>query len=327
MISGREPTLLTRQLLVLATTFLPAFCWAVEAQNEPSNSWAAGPSENPSNVWTEPSGSPQPPPESSPPPPHEGAAPDAQTAREPNNEEWFDPHSRDWSVEADESEQVDDEATLRHHIVPRYSFWFGPALAWSKPFGDLWGRCGNFDAYGRCASIQNVSVSDRFGSGPAFELDAGARLGRHYNVYALWERTWFSRGSQSESNGVRQNGGDSDFVALGLRVSTLPEKVGFVLDIAVGTRRMRAQWEDGTELQLTDAPFETRLGIGADVRLDENWSITSLLHLGLGSFGKAEWVLPDNSIRAASEPGDVALTHGWVGLQVSAHADIFGSKE
>lgn len=326
MTPGREPTLLNCQLLALAITFLPAFSWATEAQTDPPNSWTAGPSEA---SGYEPSDPPQPPPpDSSAPPPGTWTAPGAGgRSRATGGDVWSDPRSRNWSADEREEEQWDEPAPARHRVVPRYSFWFGPAFAWSKPFGDLWGRCSSMDVYGRCASIQNVPVSDLFGSGPAFELDAGARLGRHYNLYALWERTWFSRGEQMETNGVRQNRGDSDFVALGLRVSTLPEKVGFVLDLAVGTRRMRARWEDGSELQLTDAPFETRLGIGADVRLDENWSFTSLLHLGLGSFGKMEWVLPDRTIRPASEPGDVALTHGWVGLQISAHADIFGSKD
>jgi hypothetical protein len=200
-------------------------------------------------------------------------------------------------------------------------------LAWSIPFGDLWGHCTGVDAYGRCAVISNVPVGDYFGSGPSFELDLGARLGRHYNLYGLWERTWFTKGDRGNSGSVRQQAGDSDFVALGVRVTTLPEKIGFVLDLAVGTRRMRAHWDDGTELQLTEAPFETRIGLGADIRVDDNWSFTPLIHLGLGSFGKMEWVLPNGTIQNASQPGDAALTHGWVGLQLSAHADLLGSRE
>jgi hypothetical protein len=333
MTPGREPTLLTCQALMLAITFLPTFSRGAEAQKEPSNSWAPGSTESPAKIPADPSDSPEPPPQpsyGSPPPTSAWTPPSAeqQAAQQPGVDAWpTDPRANDWSAAEEDEEPWGEQDTQAHRHAPRYSFWLGPALAWSVPFGDLWGHCGGFDAYGRCAAIANVPVSDFFGSGPAFELDAGARLGKHYNLFALWERTWFSNGNQADSSGVRQTRGDSDFVALGLRVTTDPDNVGFVLDVAVGTRRMRARWEDGSELQLTDAPFETRLGIGANIRLDENWSFTPLLHLGLGSFGKMEWLLPDKTIQPASGPGDVALTHGWVGLQVSAHADIFGSKD
>ncbi len=221
-----------------------------------------------------------------------------------------------------------DERRGRHtqSIVPDYSFWLGAGAGWTLPFGDLWGSCAGFDSFGRCASVTGVPTHDYVAQGPALELDLGARVARNYNIYALWEHSWLGAGSATSANRGQPDRAESDFLALAIRVSTDPEQLGFVLDIAVGTRRMRAVWADGTELQMTDAPFETRLGLGADVRLGESWSLSPMLYLGLGSFGKVQWVNPDGTVQAATLPGDVALTHGWVGIQMAAHVDAFGTR-
>jgi hypothetical protein len=174
--------------------------------------------------------------------------------------------------------------------------------------------------------MTGVPTHDYVAQGPALELDLGARVSRNYNIYGLWEHSWLGAGSATSANQGQPDHAESDFLALGIRVSTDPEQLGFVLDIAVGSRRMRAVWADGTELQMTDAPFETRLGIGADVRISESWSLSPMLSLGLGSFGKVQWVNPDKSVQSATQPGDVALTHGWVGIQMAAHVDAFGTK-
>jgi hypothetical protein len=221
-----------------------------------------------------------------------------------------------------------EERRHRHvrSIVPNYSLWLGVGAGWTLPFGDVWGSCVGFDSFGRCAAVTGVPTHDYVAQGPALELDLGARVARNYNIYGLWEHSWLGAGSATSANRGQPDHAESDFLALGIRVSTDPEQLGFVLDIAVGTRRMRAVWADGTELQMTDAPFETRLGLGADVRLNESWSLSPMLYLGLGSFGKVQWVNPDGTVQAATQPGDVALTHGWVGIQMAAHVDAFGTK-
>ena len=221
-----------------------------------------------------------------------------------------------------------DERRGRHtrSIVPNYSLWLGAGVGWTLPFGDLWGSCTGVDSFGRCASVTGVPTHDYVAQGPALELDLGARVARNYNIYGLWEHSWLGAGSATSASRGQPDHAESDFLALAIRVSTDPDQLGFVLDIAVGARRMRAVWADGTELQMTDAPFETRLGLGADVRLGESWSLSPMLYLGLGSFGKVQWVNPDGTVQAATLPGDVALTHGWVGIQMAAHVDALGTK-
>lgn len=234
----------------------------------------------------------------------------------------------DYAADGTPADAPRDDSAPPHGRVraPEYSLWLGAGLGWTLPFGNLWGSCAQADAYGDCVVVNGVPTHDYVKQGPAAELDIGARLARHYNLYGLWEHSWLGAGSATSDVRGQPDHGETDFLALGLRVSTDPNDLGFVLDIAVGTRRMRAVWSDRTELQLTDAPFETRLGLGADVRLDEHWSLTPMIALGLGSFGKVQWIHPDHSVQRATQPEDVALTHGWVGLQMAAHADLLGTR-
>lgn len=218
-------------------------------------------------------------------------------------------------------------AEHRHHGSPDYSLWLGAGLGWIVPFGDLWGTCVGVDAYGRCTAINSLPTNDVFGMGPAFNLDFGIRLARNYILYGTWERSWLAAKGRQLDSGAEQGRGESDFLAVGLRAVTNPDATGFVIDVAVGTRRMRARWDDGTELQFTDAPFESRLGFGVDVRLDENWTFSPLLALGVGSFGKAEWLKPDGTLEQALVQGvDTPQSHAWLGLQAALHADLLGTK-
>jgi len=212
-----------------------------------------------------------------------------------------------------------------NHVAPRTSLWLGARLGWWVPFGDLWGRCTAYDAYG-CVAVSGVAFRDYVSSGPMLEMDGGARLGRHYNLYALWERARLGAADGSVAGIEGTSHGDTDFWAIGLRLSTDPDHTGLLVDIAVGARRLRVRWPDGTELQLTDAPLESRLGIGADVRISPLFSISPLLTLGVGSFGKAEWVQPDGTRVRAMPTGSDRLTHGWATLQVGGHFDLFGSR-
>jgi hypothetical protein len=78
-------------------------------------------------------------------------------------------------------------------------------------------------------------------------------------------------------------------------------------------------------LQFSDAPLETRIGLGADIRLGPKFSLTPLATLGVGSFSKIEWVDPDGTV--FSEPTfDATTAHYWATLQIGAHFDLFGRK-
>ncbi len=172
--------------------------------------------------------------------------------------------------------------------------------------------------------IDDVKWSQFASAGPMFELDAGARLGRYYNVFLLWERAQLGPGSEEIAALGSQERGETDYYALGLRFSSNPNKVGFLTEINLGYRRFRAVWDSGAELRMTEAPLEFRLGLGADIRISRLFSLSPLVTLGAGSFGSAEWLNPDGSTSDATTPGDHAAGHGWITFQLGAHFDIAG---
>lgn len=206
------------------------------------------------------------------------------------------------------------------HIAPKYALWLGARAGWFIPFGNLWTE-GDQNGF----RVDDVKWSQFAAAGPMFELDLGARLGRYYTVFLLWERANLGAGSEEIPALGKQEGGDTDYYALGLRFSSNPNKVGFLTEINLGYRRFRATWDSGAELRMTEAPLEFRLGLGADIRLTRFFSLSPLVTLGAGSFGSAEWLNPNGSTSDAFTRGDHAAGHGWVTFQLGAHFDIAGS--
>jgi hypothetical protein len=209
------------------------------------------------------------------------------------------------------------------HTSPKHALWLGARLGWWVPFGDVWGEFVEYDSYG-CRTVSSVPFSEYASSGPMVEVNVGARLARYYTLYVLWERAQLGGGDSREAGA--QDRAETDFWGLGLRVSTDPDDLGLVLDLAVGARRFRSKWENGSELQLTDAPFESRLGLGADIRLTRYLSISPLLTLGLGSFETAEWIGTDGTIQAAIPDSTSRMTHGWLTLQMGGHFELFARR-
>lgn len=208
------------------------------------------------------------------------------------------------------------------HVAPKYSLWLGARVGWFIPFGSLWTEA--IQGTGGLEGYEDVGWSEYASSGPMFELDVGARLGRHYNLFFAWERAALGTGSAAPDANGGQTTGETDFYAVGLRISSDADKVGFLTEINLGYRRFRARWEDGTELQMTEAPLEFRLGLGADIRFGPLFSLSPMATLGVGSFGSAEWKAPNGDTTDATKPGDRAAGHGWVTLQLGGHFDIAG---
>ena len=205
-----------------------------------------------------------------------------------------------------------------HHRAPKTALWLGPRVGWFVPFGSLWAKSDNVGNY------SEVRWSDYASSGPMFELDAGMRFSRYYNVFFAWERALLGAGSAEAGLRGGQKAGDSDYYAIGLRFSSDPDRVGFLTEVNIGYRRFRAAWADGTELQLTEAPLEFRIGIGADIRVSSAFSLSPMITLGAGAFGKAEWVAPNGTRTDAQGVNDQGAGHGWLTLQLGAHFDLFG---
>jgi len=120
--------------------------------------------------------------------------------------------------------------------------------------------------------------------------------------------------------------GDTDFWGVGVRASSDPDHIGFVTELAIGYRRARSIFENGDQIQFTDAPFETRIGVGADFRLNRVLTISPMATIGLGSFGTIETV-SNGVIRSATTPTDQSDAHAWATFTLGGHFDLFGSKD
>ena len=207
------------------------------------------------------------------------------------------------------------------HLAPRTSLLLGARTGWFIPFGDVWARRTPTGVYG-------VSWSDYSTSGPMVELNAGARLSRHYSVFALWERAWLGAGNGDKGSNTltgKADHGDTDFWGAGVRASTNPDGLGFVTELAIGYRRARAVYDNGDEIQFTNSPFETRLGLGADYRLNRFVTLSSLATIGFGQFGTIETV-SKNLIHDETRYAQ-ADAHAWATFTIGGHFDLFGSKD
>ncbi len=204
------------------------------------------------------------------------------------------------------------------HVAPRYSFWTGARAGYFMPFGDLLARCN--DRY--CQNVESIRWRDYASNGPLLEVDAGARLGRNYTVFLLWERAWLGAGNGEPDT---QDGGNTDFWAVAVRFSSNPDRVGFLTEIAFGYRRARIDLGDGSKLKLDNAPFEARLGLGADIRLTKSFALSPMATLGVGRFDDVVIVEADGTksdLVRDYEP----IAHGSFTLQLGGHFDLFGKE-
>ncbi|HVY32413.1 MAG TPA: hypothetical protein VHB79_38010 [Polyangiaceae bacterium] len=215
-----------------------------------------------------------------------------------------------------------------HHLTPQNSLVLGARLGWFFPFGNLYAKAQPVsDQSGSGYVLDGVPWRDYASSGPMLELDAGVRLARSYTVFALWERAQLGTGNAVDSlTGSQQDHADTDFWAIGLRASSNPDQLGFITEVAVGYRRARTVFENDVEYQFTDAPFEARLGLGAELRLSRMTSLSALATVGVGGFGELERVQPNNSATPISKSYDQSDGHAWATINVGAHFDLIPSR-
>jgi hypothetical protein len=216
------------------------------------------------------------------------------------------------------------------HVAPSTSLWLGARTGWLFPMGSLW-QDGELIA-GRCCIYYNRGFDDFATSGPMVELDLGARLSRTYNLFALWEMGILGDGDELGDAFGGQSSATTHFLGAGLRFTTSADDFGILVEMALGWRQFRATWDNGTEFTATDDFFNTRIGIGADIRLSRSLSIEPMVTLGGGVFTEAEWKFADGSSSGAfsglfDQTADRAAQHVPVTLQVGVHWDAIRSKD
>jgi hypothetical protein len=214
-------------------------------------------------------------------------------------------------------------------VTPRNSLWLGARLGWFVPFGNVWARgVPTVEDNGYVYYVLDGEPwSNYASSGPMLELDVGARLGRSYTVFALWERAQTLSGDFDDGLDGRQDGGETDFWAVGLRANSDPDRIGFLTEVAIGYRRARTFFENGAEYQFTEAPFEARLGLGAEYRLNRLMTLSGLATVGVGGFGEVERVGPDGRVTPLTRPIDEGDGHAWATITIGSHFDLLPSKK
>lgn len=175
-------------------------------------------------------------------------------------------------------------------------------------------------------SRASVDIRDYAGSGPLFELDVGARLGRNYGLFGFWQRAVFSAGSDSTTFRAHgeQRGGSSDFWGVGVRASSDADHIGFLTELAVGYRRARMEWDDDAAIEATESFPEARFSLGAEVRVSKMFSLAPMLSFGVGGFSEVHFV--DKNGKATDLIGAYGNpdNHGWFEMHLGGHFDLFG---
>ena len=214
------------------------------------------------------------------------------------------------------------------HTAPLNSLWLGARAGWFVPFGNVWARAEPVTtSEGTGYLLRGVPWSDYASSGPVLELDVGVRLSRAYTFFGLWERAQLRSGDRESGPDGKQDGAESDFWAIGLRASSNPDQLAFLTEVAVGYRRSRTFFENDVQYQFTEAPFEARLGLGAELRLNGVTSLSSLLTVGVGGFGSAEKVAANGNSLPLTRNIDEGDGHAWFTVTVGGHFDLFRSRK
>jgi hypothetical protein len=205
------------------------------------------------------------------------------------------------------------------HVAPRTSLWAGARVGWFVPFGGVYADGSMTGPY---LDRESVSWRDFVSSGPAFEVQLGARVARAYTIFALWERAELGDGEGSPLGKPSQS--NTDFWGVGLRATSDADATGFLTEVALGYRRARTEFESGAALELTDGVLEARIGVGAEIRLSPQLTLSPMATLGVGSFGEVEWVSEDDVATDLIGPLDDHDAHGWFTIGIGGNVDLFG---
>jgi hypothetical protein len=206
------------------------------------------------------------------------------------------------------------------------SFWVGARLGAIFPFGSAYTVAydpSGYYAYGR-------DWSGLASGGPAFEVDAGARVSRRYIIYGFWEHGILGTGGDSTwreatqaylpvtSSFGDQSSASTDCPGLGFRWSSTPDSVGLVLDLGIGYRLFHESWASGATMTLQGFG-DFRVGFGADIRVNRLFSLSPLLMFSTGEFHDRNYTAPrqpERPIPSYTGP------HGTATLSVGGHFDF-----
>ena len=212
--------------------------------------------------------------------------------------------------------------------APKYSLWLGARLGVLLYYGGMYYTDPNTGAEERVSSFVT--------NGIAPEVDLGARISRRYIPYLALELGFVGPGSRFQ--GTQATAGTS-FVGVGFRfLMGDTSSVSFASDLSLGFRKFQVDSGGST---WTASAFEfLRLGLGADIRFTDYFTISPMITLSGGSVSDTSGSVkfaPNQSDGAAGTPPPGWASNnipGWaqtsyvsIVIGCGAHFDLLSSHE
>ncbi|MGH7286197.1 MAG: hypothetical protein ACRELY_32155 [Polyangiaceae bacterium] len=168
------------------------------------------------------------------------------------------------------------------------------------------------------------------GSGLSFEIDVGARLGKRYVPYAMWEHAFLAPGHRFENTDTKAS---SDFIGLGFRlIAGDVDNVGFLSDLGIGFRTVTLA-NDSQTFKMTALEI-ARLGLGAEIRFSKLFTLSPLARISVGQMSDSQSGInygggqgdaqTGTSFQANQQIGDNPVNYVTVGLGCGGYFDFFG---
>jgi hypothetical protein len=185
------------------------------------------------------------------------------------------------------------------------------------------------------------------GTGMGLTLEAGARLGKRYIPYVLWEHGFLKQGRRFEGSDARSS---SDYYGVGFRYIALdPDVVGILTDISIGLRSVKVTQGDQTYKMSALELFH--MSLGAEIRLSTLFALSPKVMIAGGAMSDVEGNVyysvagkkPDNlagppycsgtsgGAICPTAPGQALsnqirnqAAYVVIGIGVGAHFDVFG---
>jgi hypothetical protein len=169
-------------------------------------------------------------------------------------------------------------------------------------------------------------------TGPALQLNVGARIVKRFIPYLMYEHGFLGAGR-------RFDGGDSpsaaaDLIGIGFRyIAGDVDSVGFLTDISVGARTITVK--NGPDTYKISGLEFLRLGLGAEIRITTLFTLSPMAYISGGQMtdtqGQVTYSVQGSTdgitrppYTSGTIPGYGQTSYVVVGIGCGAHFDIFG---
>jgi hypothetical protein len=181
------------------------------------------------------------------------------------------------------------------------------------------------------ATQAQETVGNFVSPGLAVELNVGARIERRYIPYLVGEFGLVGAGHRFDGTSAKA---DTQFYGLGFRfLAGDVNGIALISDLSFGVRKFEVSWNNQTWSAVGLELF--RVGVGADVRLSNQFTLSPLLTLSGGSLQNTSGYVAYAANQGDRAPGTPPFSGGSIPasdqatyyavvLGCGAHFDLFG---